>query len=219
MWVLPTFDRPERVQKTLDSIASAESKTPGLVYLDGSKNSGYDHMRLPNGWSLWKSEENRGVCRVLNDIFTRYPNCPWYGFLSDDSIVRTTGWDLKLLSHLDDFGIVHSADGWQSGERIHGAVLFGKELLSALGWWTAPGLIHSFCDDVWEAIAQRIGRRRYVPEVLVEHIHFWNGKANIDTTYLKAYSSFDADQKVFQKWKEHDFENAISRIENRLRRL
>jgi hypothetical protein len=216
MWVLPTYNRPERAQQTLDSLEQMGCQTPGLVYVDGAVHPAYDHLRLPRGWSLWKREVNKGVCAGLNEVFARYPNCAWYGFISDDSMVRTPSWDTKLLAKIDDYTIVHSADGWQSGDRIHGAVVFGGELLRALGWWVPPGLIHSFCDDVWESIADGALLRKFVPEVLVEHLHFWNGKTCIDRSYVKAYASFDEDRAAYIRWRETDFFSALERI--RLRR-
>ncbi|MBX7067006.1 MAG: glycosyltransferase [Parachlamydiales bacterium] len=215
MWVLPTYDRPERAQQTLDSIEKAGCNTPGLVYIDGSQNPCYDNLRLPCGWSVLRGEVNRGVCSALNTVFARYPNCSWYGFISDDSMIRTPCWDTLLLSKADNYTIVHSADGWRTDHRIHGAVIFGGELLRALGWWVPTGLIHSFCDDVWESIADAIDGRRYVPEVMVEHCHFGNGKTAVDRSYLKAYASFDEDKAAFLKWKKEDFELALKRIAKR----
>ncbi len=212
MWVLPTYDRPERAQETLNSIMKAGCHTKGIVFVDGAKNPGYNHLKLPKGWELWRNEKNRGLCNALNKVFFRFPNLAWYGFLSDDSIVRTPNWDQKLLTHVDDFAIVHSDDGWQTHCRIHGAVLFGGELLRTLGWWVPLGLIHSFCDDVWETIAKKTGLHRFVPEVLVEHRHFWNGKAPLDASYLKAYATFDADKASFLKWKEKELEEILRRI-------
>ena len=216
MWVLPTFNRPEKAQKTLDSLQQAGCQTPGLVYIDGSINPLYQHLKIPKGWEVLKTEKNRGVCSALNDVLNRYPNCPWYGFISDDSIVRTPKWDQLLLSQADDFSIVHSADGWQANRRIHGAVLFGGELIRALGWWVPRGITHCFCDDVWEMIAEACDLRRYVPDVLVEHLHFWNGKTDLDSSYIKAYETFDADKKAFLKWKETDFEDAIKRVRKKI---
>ncbi len=215
MWIIPTYNRPERAQQTLDSLVENGCQTPGLVYIDGSKHPGYDSLRLPKGWEIWKREENRGVCAALNDVFSRFPNLSWYGFISDDSLVRTPFWDELLLEKREDFAIVHSDDGWQAKRRIHGAVLFGGELLRALGWWVPPGLVHSFCDDVWETIANALHLRRFVPEVLVEHCHFWNGKTSLDHSYVKAYASFDADKQAFLKWKEEHLAEALELIQKR----
>jgi hypothetical protein len=210
MWILPTYHRPRQVQITLDSIEKAGTQTPGLVFIDGSK--GYGDLRLPNGWKVMRGEVNRGVCGVLNHCFSLYPDLAWYGFISDDSVVRTPLWDQKLLQFMDGYSIIHSNDGWRSDERIHGAVIFGGELLRALGWWVPPGLNHCFCDDVWEAIAEKKNLRKYVPDVMVEHLHIANGKSFVDRSYLKAYESFDADKAAFLKWKETDFAKAVERI-------
>lgn len=212
MWLLPTYNRPKQVQATLDSIARAGGSSRGVVYIDGSNLPEYDGLSLPPGWTVLKGEKNRGVCAVLNHFFSLYPRLGWYGFISDDSIVRTPQWEEKLLEHATDSHIVHSADGWRTESRIHGAVVFGGELLRALGWWALPGLVHCFCDDVWETIAEKKNLRKYIPEVMVEHLHMWNGKAPIDPGYVKAYESFDADEAVFLRWKKEGLEECLKRL-------
>jgi hypothetical protein len=212
MWLLPTYYRPEQVQLTLDSIQKAGCHSEGVVFIDGSDHPGYEQLKLPEKWSVIREKENRGVCGVLNHFFARHPNLPWYGLITDDSIVKTPSWDRILVDQATPYHIVHSADGWQAGQRIHGAVIFGGELLRALGWWAPPGLVHSYCDDAWEAIARKTGLKKFVPEVMVEHLHMWNGKAPVDRSYMKAYQTFDQDALAYARWEKEELPNAIARL-------
>ena len=94
---------------------------------------------------------------------------------------------------------------------MHGAVCFGGDLLRALGFWAPPTLKHSFCDDAWEHLAAALGNSAYVPQVMVEHRHRGNGKAEDDQTYQKAYASFDDDRKTFGLWLRDEFPAAVAR--------
>lgn len=211
MWVLPTYGRPDRCQQTLDSVIESGVSTSGVVIVDGDSDPRYDTLRLPMGWHLHKLSERVGVCAVLNYAFGRWHEEDWYGFLSDDSIVRTTGWDGVLVAAAKRDGFANSADNFNSGPRMHGAVAYGGDLLRVLGWWAPPGLTHSFCDDAWERLGRKLGNWTFHNNVLVEHAHFANDKAPEDATYKLAYSSFQEDRAAFNTWLAKDFDKAVER--------
>src|SRR5579863_2536027 len=169
MWVLPTFGRPGRCQETLDSIGAA-FPTKGLVVVDGDPDPAYRTLRTPAGWSIALRPENQGVCAVLNCVLAAYPYEPWYGFISDDSIVATADWSAPLIEAAGRHGFANSADGFRAHLRMHGAVVFGGDLLRAIGWWAPPGLVHCYVDDAWERLGRALGNWRRVPSVLVEQI-------------------------------------------------
>lgn len=211
MWVLPTYARPQRCQAALDSIAAAGCVRPGIVVVDGPQ-PGYADMRLPDGWRILVLPRNLGVCGVLNQVLQLYyPDEPWYGFISDDSLVRTPAFDRPLIEAAGATGFANSGDGWQAQKRMHGAVVFGGDLLRAIGWWAPPGLKHSFVDDAWEKIARALGNWRHVPQVMVEHCHARNAKAEQDETYTKAYSTFEDDRATFRNLLRREIPEAINR--------
>lgn len=210
MWVLPTFGRPGHCQDALDSI-TASGSAPGVVVINGDSDPAYDALRLPPGWASFRIAVNTGVCEALQVAFARHPDEPWYGFITDDSIVRTEHFDVPLIAAAGRGGIANSSDGWQADRRLHGAVVFGGDLLRALGWWAPPGLIHCFVDDAWERIARALGNARHVAGVMVEHRHPGNGKAATDPTYTRAYASFEADQAAYLRLCRGELPAAIAR--------
>ena len=209
MWFLPTFGRPERCQATLDSIAAAGS-SDGIVIVDGDPSYGY--LKLPPGWYQVFLDRNLGLCGVLNYALENWPGLDWYGFLTDDCLVRTGDFTEPLVAAAGRNGFANSADGWQAHRRAHGALVFGGDMLRALGFWVPPGLRHCFCDDFWEAIGHACQNWRYVPEVMVEHVHVGNGKAAIDATYRKNYASMDADASAWAAIKRGTLPAAIDRV-------
>ncbi len=210
MFVLPTYGRPGRCQAALDSIAVA-GPSEGIVWIDGDLDSAYDALVVPDGWSIHWPVTNLGFCGVLNAAFAMYPGEPWYGVISDDSLVRTPGWQAALVKQAGVAGFANSGDAWQASRRMHGAVVFGGDLLRAFGYWAPPKLQHSFVDDAWERLARALDNWRHVPQVLVEHAHRGNGKAEDDPTYQKAYSTFDDDKRAFQFWLRDEMPHAVNR--------
>jgi hypothetical protein len=206
MWVLPTRGRPDRCQKTLDSLKESgvfsETSWVGVIVVDGEDELPlYKKVKPPPGWYLLSYDARQGVCGVLNETLRSFPDEDFYGFISDDSIVRAgPGWDARLVEAAGPYGFANTADGFNSGKRMHGAVVFGGDLLRRLGWWAPAGLTHSFCDDAWERIGRAAGNWTFLGDILVEHQHFGNGKAEQDATYDLAYSSFQADKAAFEAW-------------------
>jgi len=214
MWVLPTYGRPERCQQTLDSLFESGVSTSGVVIVDGDPDPRYDTLRLPEGWHLHKLSDRVGVCAVLNYALSRWYSEEWYGFISDDSVVRSRGWDTTLVASAGKDGFANSADNFNSGPRMHGAVVFGGDLLRAIGFWALKGSKHSFCDDVWERLGRKLGNWTFHNNILVEHNHAANGKAPEDKTYKIAYDSFDEDRGVFNEWlRNGGLEEAVAKAE------
>src|SRR5580700_580798 len=179
MWVLPTLGRPAICQRALDSIIAVGCTTAGMVVVDGDSDPRYRELKLPEGWARLENSHNRGLLDTLNWAFRTYPDEPWYGLLNDDFVIRTPGWDERLVAAAGPLGFASSNDLWQAGQpapgrvggRMCGALAFGGDMLRALGWWTPPGLFHCFADDAWEEIATRLGNRRYLRDVIIEHWH------------------------------------------------
>ncbi len=214
-WFLPTYKRPQWCQEALDSIAAA-GPSKGVVVIDGDFDPAYEALRLPSGegqdWSVRLLMDNGGVCAALNWALKTYPDEPWYGFFCDDQRVRTFGWQAPLVKAAGRTGFANSADGWQADRRMHGAVVFGGDLLRAMGWWAPPGARHACGDDAWETIGRALSNWAYVPQVMVEHLHAWNGKAeDKNGTYAKEYSTLETDRRAFSELLRHEIPAAIAR--------
>jgi len=214
MWVLPTRGRPDRCQATLDSLVESSVSTPGVVVVDGDDDPKYRTLRLPDNWDVVFRKTRGGVCQILNESFRVDPDQGWWGFLSDDSVVTHHGrdWDVELVLKAGDDGFANTADDFNSGPRMQGAVVFGGALLRSLGWWVPPGLEHSFCDDVWERLGRALGNWVFDPTTTVEHRHFLSGKAERDATNDLAHASFERDQLAFYTWlAEGGLDEAVAR--------
>jgi hypothetical protein len=215
MWVLPTLGRPVICQRALSSIIQVGCSTPGIVVIDGDLDPRYRELNLPSGWTLHANPHNRGYLDTFNWAFRTYPDEPWYGLLNDDFMVRTPGWDERLVAAAGALGFSSSNDLWQSGQpapgkpggRMCGALVFGGDMLRALGWWAPPGLFHCYADDAWELILDRLGNRKYLRDVIVEH---WQEEA--DETHQHAYGKLEADRLVWERFKREHMSAAIGRV-------
>jgi len=94
------------------------------------------------------------------------------GFMGDDHRPRTAGWDTEYLSVLRGFGtgFVYGNDLYQ-GETMPTQVAFTTDIARALSYMSPPELDHLCVDVVWRELGKRIDAIKYLPDVIVEHMH------------------------------------------------
>jgi hypothetical protein len=211
MWILPTRGRPERCQQALDSIAAAETTTPGVVSVGGDIDPAYEQLKLPADWRIEFSDQP-ALCPRLNDVFERNRDEPWYGLLNDDFIVETAGWDVKLSAAAGRHNMASFDDGWVSAQNpILTINTFGGDLVRALGWLVLPGVKHLYADNLWHDLARALGNHVHCDDVKIEHRHHMNGKAPIDATYQAGIACQPEDERVYHAFREHGFNDALGR--------
>lgn len=141
--------------------------------------------------------------------------CPRIGFMGDDHRPRTVGWDRQYIQALDELGtgIVYGNDLIQ-GEALPTQVAMTSDIVLATGYMVPPGLTHLFADDAWKALGQALGALRYLPDVVVEHMHPIAQKATWDEGYAECNTDalMDADRQVFEQWRDRDLGRWVQQI-------
>ena len=218
MWILPTFNRPERCAEALASIEAAGVTTPGLVVVNGrERRAEYEKLSLPLGWRFRWNDENVGMTRALNDVFDEHPFEFFYGFINDDEVVRSPAWDQRLVSAAGPWKLAHGNDGWQSEKRVHGTPVIGGDLARAVGALAIRTCFHWYSfDAMWEHIDKALAVRVFCADVALEHRHWLNVKSGArpdkDVTYAHAESKSKADYVQFHLWKRAELKAIIERV-------
>ncbi len=130
---------------------------------------------------------------------------PRIGFMGDDHVPRTIGWDQQYIDALDELGtgFVYGDDLLQH-EAMPTQVAMTSDIVRALGWMSPPGISHLYIDIAWLELGRRLGKIRYLPDVVVEHVHPAAGKAAVDHRYEEVNSPMiaEADGKAYYAWLE-----------------
>lgn len=107
-------------------------------------------------------------------------------FLGDDHRPRTYGWDASYVSALREIGagIVYGNDLLQY-EFVPTQCAMSAEIVRRLGWMAHPSLRHMYVDTLWRDMAKPVDKLRYLPNVVVEHLHYLNNKAPMDSGYQR----------------------------------
>lgn len=106
-------------------------------------------------------------------------------FMGDDHRVRpgAVPWDVAYLEALAVTPIVYGNDLFQ-GPNIPTQFAMRNDVVKALGHVFPSSFIHLYLDDYVLALGRHIGIR-YLPEVVVEHLHPAAGKADMDQHYAR----------------------------------
>lgn len=126
------------------------------------------------------------------------------GFAGDDHLPRTPGWAGAYLAALRELGtgIVYGDDGLQ-GARLPTQWAMTSDIVRALGAMVPAPVEHLYCDNAVADLGATAGCLRYLPEVLVEHMHPLAGKAPSDAGYrrVNAPDQYARDGAAYQAWR------------------
>jgi hypothetical protein len=143
------------------------------------------------------------------------------GFMGDDHMPRTDGWDEIFINNLIDLesGFVYGRDGLQDA-AIPTYIVMTSNIPLTLGFMTLPELMHLYADNFWLDLGSSINRIKYVPEVYIEHMHPAVGKSFSDAGYVfSGDSALDQrDRAVYQNYIHNDLEGHTRILNNMIRR-
>lgn len=201
----------------------------GVLYVDETVDE-YLDVRLPPGWVAHFEPRWGSLQASMSHVFERFPNARSYGWLADDTVPRTPGWDALLEESAGRFGFAHANDDWHShdptnryeferGDDMSAGLCWGGDLVRAVGWWALPGLRQAGIDTAWTAMLGPLGLTRYRHDVVVEHKHYRTGKRAEDAGDAWVRDGIDyvqADIDARDRWvASQDFIDTVVRVARR----
>lgn len=198
MWILPTYNRPEKFAQFVEAARRAGTSTRGVVVLNGSA-AGYDFSDLPEGWEVMEVAPE-GMVKAVNAAFDRFPSEPWYGIVVDDSVPITHGWDEKIVARAMQTGIASCNDLDQAPKRMCGAVVYRGDIVRAAGFIYPRCTWHAYGDDWWEQVGRDYACWSVLMDVVVEHKHPFKLPALMDATHERSYAKMAEDKVAYEGW-------------------
>lgn len=153
---------------------------------------------------------------TLNLLANKYAHSYDYlAFMGDDHRPRTPGWDEKLVAAISQLnhGVAYGDDFLQ-GENLPTAVLLDARIVRVLGYMAPPVLRHLYLDNFWKDLGTALTTLRYVPSVIIEHMHYSNGKAAHDAAYADCNSGemYNYDGTAYAQYRRDEFEQAVQKL-------
>lgn len=195
--IVPTRGRPANAARLAQAFQDTDAlnAVPVFVIDQGDREYGaYQHLldtgQIPRLVTL-PEQGGTGMTRPLNTVARRYADqYEAVGFMGDDHLPRTGGWDGRVLDELDSLEprIVYGNDLLQ-GANLPTAVFMQSRMVRALGWMAPPVLRHLYVDDAWKALGEALNGLRYLDDVVIEHLHPVLSKAAWDEGYARVNSA------------------------------
>lgn len=199
MLIIPSRARPQNLRRLIGACQDTGTSTPAWVRLDEDDTCvpQYRELSLPEGWRIIVGHRV-SLSSVYNEAYESLNGTTHWVFIADDVVPITNGWDIKLIEAAGADGMAVPAGGETTGGCPH--FVLGGDLVRSMGWLSLPGLDRIYIDTVWGDIAKARSVYRQVPDVTLEHRHFSNGKALMDSTYRKHHK--EQDKLIYNNWRQ-----------------
>jgi len=205
--IVPSRGRPRNVVELVEAWAETRSGEADLLICiddDDPLNGQYlTADQLPK-WAKIISGPRRRLGGTLNfaapAIAERYE---MVGFMGDDHRPRTPGWD-RMISEVGAstyLAVAYGDDLFQHA-ALPTAVFMDSRIVRRLGWMVLPGQTHLFMDNLWKTLGEQLGALRYLPDVVIEHVHPAAGKGEWDAGYAEVNAGpvWEADEALYKEW-------------------
>lgn len=217
--IVPSRGRPESVRRVVDAwLATDGYADADLVFVidadDPQHHRYFDHDFPDIGPDLRRAAVSFAVLDAwepmvhkLNTMAARaahYPDgYPALAFMGDDHLPRSAGWAGRYLAELRELGtgIVYGDDLLQ-GERLPTQWAMTSDIVRALGRMVPADVEHLYCDNAVMALGLRAECLRYLPDVVIEHVHPIAGKAQLDDGYRRVNrpEQYRRDGAAYRAW-------------------
>jgi hypothetical protein len=209
--IVPTRGRPQnaaRLARAFEETTASGALPVFVADADDPELPGYkallDTGGIPRLMIYDHTEGGKGLCFPLNYAARRYADLVDYvGFMGDDHLPRTHGWDTQVIRELDSLTprIVYGNDLLQ-GANLPTAVFMQSRMIQAIGVMAPQCMRHLYLDNFWKELGERTGSLVYRDDVIIEHLHPVAGKAEWDERY-RAVNASEADTADRIAWEQY----------------
>jgi hypothetical protein len=219
--IVPSRGRPENIRRLLQAYDTTKAYAPLLVAVDD------DDPMLDEYCSLQRSSEDgdvfpfalqigprRSLSGWTNDIAVdRAPAYTALASMGDDHVPRTLHWDQRVIDTLHELGTgLCYGDDLHQGARLPTACFVTSDIVAALGYMSPPEMSHFYCDDFWRDFGNDLARLRYLPDVVIEHLHPAAGKAPTDALYDECGAGMEADLIAYRAYQASRFPADVAKV-------
>jgi hypothetical protein len=206
--VVPSRGRPENAERLAQAFKDTGAEADLYIVIDNDDPKWNEYAKSENYKKLPADNKTGGCAKSLNtgavlllDI-TKYPLYDYFVFMGDDHLPRTPGWDKAFIQALGtNTGIVYGDDLLQ-GANLPTAYGMTRDLVNELRGMTFPGCVHLFFDNFVKQLGLDLEYLKYLPDVIIEHMHPIAGKAQMDEGYERVNQPkwYEKDLLTLQKY-------------------
>jgi Glycosyl transferase family 2 len=210
--LVPSRNRPQNIANLIKSFDETETESDLIVIVDDDEPQMDAYFQFGCD-VLMVEKRGKGMAKPLNFAARHYAHkYRHFAFLGDDNRPRTKNWDLHFINTLDELGtgIVYGNDLFQR-ENLPTAAAMTGDIVNALGGMVPPNMTHLYLDKFWLRLGRDLNAIRYLPEVIIEHLHPAAGKAQWDEQYREVNSEqmYASDSQALETFLASDSYKAL----------
>jgi len=118
-----------------------------------------------------------GINKIWN-ILAKHCSEEIFGYIGDDMIFRTNGWDTKILAEFtsanlpsDQIKLVHCNDGYH-GAKLSVNAFVHRKYYDLMGYFCRPEFLINWSDQWMYQSFKAFDRVCYIQEILIQHNHW-----------------------------------------------
>ncbi len=206
--VVPSRGRPENADRLAKAFIDTNTEADLYFIVDNDDPKWNEYAKNENIKCLPADNKTGGCAASLNTgavyllDFSKFPLYDYFVFMGDDHLPRTQNWDQAFIQALGiNTGIAYGDDLLQ-GENLPTAFAMSRDLVVELQGMTFPGCIHLFFDNFVKQLGLDLNYLKYLPNVIIEHLHPVAGKAEMDEGYARVNQPkwYEEDLLALQKY-------------------
>ena len=201
----------------MDSFEDTKAQCTLVVVVDDDDPTLDEYNKLSIPLLIQLPREGKGMARPLNRAaLTLRGEFSFFGFMGDDHRPRTPHWDEIFISELKQMptGLVYGNDLLQ-GHRLPTQIMMTANIVDALEGMVPPGFEHLFLDNFWLKLGNDLNAIRYLDDVIIEHMHPFAGKGEMDAGYQEVNSPHlsNRDQQRFLEYiNSHEYQELLTAL-------
>jgi hypothetical protein len=214
--IIPSRDRVANTDRAIQAIKETAVMSDIMIGLDDDNESIYPRVE----GVIYEVNPRLRMNGTLNLLAMKYADqYETIFFMGDDHLPKEYGWDARLYGAIEEkgYGVSYGNDLLQ-GINLPTAVMMSSNIIKELGFMSPPALIHMFMDNFWKSVGEGLEAITYFDDLIIEHLHAYAGKAELDEMYLSVNNPEvgDHDGKVYGEYMNTNFPSDISRLKEKL---
>jgi glycosyltransferase involved in cell wall biosynthesis len=210
--IVPTRNRPQNIPRVIESWRATTSEKSDLsIVIDDDQRELYSSVICDDVY--WPVYPNMKLCPKLNA--TAEFHRPFHhiiGFIGDDIVIKTPGWEERVIEACGEVGMCYPNDTIQ-GAALPTHIFMTSNIIKTLGYMVPPTFVHLYCDNFWRHLGNSAGVLKYLgDDVIMEHYHPHVGKVATDQQYEETYAGMNRDAAIYQEWVDKQAKMDIEKV-------
>lgn len=208
--LVPSRGRPQSIARLLEAMEkTCRADTTLVVGLDQDDPTLEDY---PDCEKVVRGGLHRQLVRWLN-LLALSRSEPHLGHIGDDNVPRTVGWDVRVIESLKSnlFCFGDDLDPGRPKGSLSLTIFMRSEVVRRLGYMGPPAIQHMYVDPVWFAWGKATSIE-FLPEVVLEHMHYTLGKSGRDESYELSTSLIPRDLVAYNAYCDEGMNRDIEKL-------